>query len=350
MSHNKKLGRRQFLTKSIVGILSAGFLGMSKQKSAVVTNNSQTSKNKDIIYRTLGKTGIKLPIINMGTMNTLSPMLIKRSYDFGVRHFDTAAAYVRGRNEEMLGNVIKDLGARDQIIIGTKIFIPHQQRNMSSDEIKESCLISAHQSLKRLQTDYIDILYSHNVDSIDWLKNPGVLEALQLLKEQKKARFIGFSTHLNMAECISKAISMNLYDVILTSFNYASWENQELIDTLQTASNKGIGLIAMKTQCTQYYHGLREPDTLKYYQKKIMHTAVLKWVIRHPFITTAIPGYTNFDQMKEDFSVAYDINFTDEEKKFLEDSGVKYEAGDTGGTNIKTSITLHETDRKTFER
>lgn len=323
MNHNKRLRRRQFLAKSLAGVTSAGLLGMSIRQSTAKTHDQFTRKMKSINYRTLGKTGIKLPIINMGVMNTLDPVLVKRSYEVGVRYFDTAAAYARGRSEEMLGSVIKELGARDQIIIGTKIFVPPQQRNMSSDDVRETYLKGAHESLKRLQTDYVDILYSHAVDSTDWLKNPGILEALQLLKEQKKARFIGFSTHRNMVECINEAISMNFYDVILTAFNYAYWDNHELINTLQTASNKGMGLIAMKTQCMQYSSGLRGSE-LKYYQGKIMQTAVLKWAMRHPFITTAIPGYTNFDQMEEDFSVAYDLGYTDEEKKFIKDRNAKF--------------------------
>lgn len=324
MTNNKKLGRRQFLAKSVFGIMSARCIGTSHRKSIAAANDRNHSPKKDIIYRTLGKTGIELPIVNMGVMNTLSYELTRRSYEIGVRYFDTAAEYARGRSEEMLGNVIKELNARDQVIIGTKIYIPPLQRNMSSAEIKETCLKSANESLKRLQTDYIDILYSHNVDSMDWLTNPGVLEVLQLLKDQKKARYLGFSTHRNMVDCIDKATSLSFYDVILTSFNYALWEEQELIKGLETASKKGIGLIAMKTQCTQYYQGLRDPKNLKYYQRKIMHTAVLKWVLRHPFITAAVPGYTNFDQMEEDFSVAYNLEFTDEEKRFLEDSQVKY--------------------------
>ena len=328
MNHNKTLGRRQFLVKTLAGVTSAGFLGTSIQQPTAKTQDQSTSKKKNINYRTLGKTGIKLPIISMGVMNTLNPALVKRSYEIGVRHFDTAAVYARGRTEEMLGSVIKGLGARDQVIIGTKIGIHPQQRNiMSFDKVKETYLKLTHGSLKRLQTDYVDILYSHAVYTTDWLKNPGVLEAFQILKEQKKVRFVGFSTHSgNLAELINKATSMNFYDVILTPFNYAYWDNYELINALQTASDKGTGLIAMKTQCMQYSSDLQEQE-LKYYQGKIMHTAVLKWAMRHPFITTAIPGYTNFEQMEADFSIAYDLEYTDEEKKFIEDRGVKYSTG-----------------------
>ena len=57
----------------------------------------------------------------MGVMNADNPALVKRSFEMGVRHFDTASGYQKGRNEEMLGSVIKELKVRDQVIIATKI-------------------------------------------------------------------------------------------------------------------------------------------------------------------------------------------------------------------------------------
>jgi predicted aldo/keto reductase-like oxidoreductase len=59
----------------------------------------------------------------------------------------------------------------------------------------------------------------------------------------------------------------------------------------------------------------------------MIHTAVLKWVLRHPFITTAVPGYTTFQQMEADFAVACDLEYTEEEKKFLNDKNVNLSLG-----------------------
>jgi len=317
--------RREFLSRAVSGMASIGFLGVSGR---VLTSSGQKKLTQDpkkkIIYRTLGKTGIRLPIVNMGVMNSLDSELVKKSYEIGVRHFDTAAWYMRGRNEEMLGNAIKELNVRDKVIIGTKIYIPHQQREMSPEKAKEAYLKIVEESLKRLQTDYVDILYSHNVDSISWLNNPGIIEALLLLKKQGKARFIGFTTHKNMAECINEAVRTNFYEVILTVFNYALGDNKNLINALRNAASKGIGLMAMKTQCSQYWYRANVPKAkISYYEGKILHTAVLKWALQNDFITTAVPGYTTFEQMEEDFSVAYDLEYTEEEKKFLEDRKVK---------------------------
>jgi predicted aldo/keto reductase-like oxidoreductase len=321
MANKKKdFNRREFLSTTIAGMSSVGLLGVSG-KALASSGQDQSSQNseKEILYRPLGKTGIRLPIVNMGVMNCMDPAVVKKSYEAGVRYFDTAAWYMRGRNEEMLGKVIQELNARDQVIIGTKIYVPESQRKMSPEKAKETYLNIAAKSLERLQTEYVDILFSHSISNLDWLNNPGILEALQLLKEQKKARFIGFTTHGNMAECIRDATQTGVYEVIETAFNYTMSEDQDLLNALKDATTKGIGLIAMKTQCSQSWHPT--------YRTNIMHTAVLKWALRNDFISTAIPGYTTFQQMEEDFSVAYDLEYTPEEKEFLEDKNVKLALG-----------------------
>lgn len=321
-----QFSRREFLSKALSSIAMVGTLGISRKKTTSYTQEeSVQSLKKKIIYRTLGKTGIRLPIVSMGLMNTLDPALVKESYEIGIRLFDTAAEYMRGRNEEMLGNVIKELNVRDKINIGTKIYISLFQRDMKPKEIKAAYLKSAEDSLRRLKTDYVDILYSHCVYDIEWLENPGILEALQLLKDQKKTRFVGFSTHQNMDECINKAAQMDFYDVICTAFNYTMSEDNLLIEALRNAASKGIGLLAMKTQCGGQYFRLTNipPEKQKFYKKNILHTAVLKWALQNDFIASAVPGYTNYKQMEEDFSVAYNLDYTDEERKFLKDRNVK---------------------------
>jgi predicted aldo/keto reductase-like oxidoreductase len=297
--HPKDLNRREFLSKSAAGMASVGLLGLSTKELQADNQDTPTQeKKKKVIYRTLGKTGLKLPIVNMGVMNSSDPELVKRSFEIGVRHFDTAATYMRGRNEEILGKAVKDMNNRDKVMIATKIYIPRGQRQMSPESAKSEYLKIADECLQRLQTDYVDIMYSHNVDTLDWLNNPGILEALQILKEKKKARFIGFTTHKNMTECINSAVASSPYEVIEMAFNYAMSDDLKLLDVMKSAVKKRIGLVAMKTQCSQYWFREQVPrKKQKFYQGKIMHTAVLKWALRNDLITTAIPGYTNFQQM-----------------------------------------------------
>jgi predicted aldo/keto reductase-like oxidoreductase len=326
MAKNKiALNRREFLSSGIAGISAIGIKRVSKKPLWMIGNRgSRLGAEEDIIHRKLGKTDIKLPIVNMGVMNAFNPTLVKKSYEIGVRYFDTAAYYQRGKNEEMVGSAIKELNVRDDVILGTKAYIPEEQRGMSPNKKKEFFLKSAEDSLRRLMTNYVDIFYIHSVSDPSYLHDPGILEALQRLKEQGKVRQIGFTTHANMTECIKEAFNHDIYGVIQTAFNYAMSDDVELIDTLTKAAGKGIGLVAMKTQCAQYWYRDYVPnEKQQFYKGKILHAAVLKWVLHHDFITTAIPGYTTFQQMEEDFSVAHDLTFTAEEREFLGDRGVK---------------------------
>ncbi len=332
---DRNFSRRDFLSKGIAGMAAGGLFGTVAGNALSYPAQDAISDTKnEIIYRTLGKTGIKIPIVSMGVMNASSPELVRHSFEKGIRLFDTAAYYQRGKNEEMVGSVLKQLNARSEVVIVTKIYVPHEQRTMPPDQAKAFYLKTAEESLKRLQTEYVDILLSHSVSEISWLNNPGIIEALQLLKKQGKARFVGFSTHANMTECINDALRSGLHDVILTTFNFALSDDQNMLTALKNAHEKKIGLIAMKTQYPRQeghwkellesldrrYHSL-------YYSDKSIHTAILKWALRHSFITTAVPGYTAFQQIDDDFPVAFNLEYTDEEKKFLNDMGVSLSIG-----------------------
>jgi predicted aldo/keto reductase-like oxidoreductase len=323
MKKDKKgLSRREFLSRSASGVASLGLLALPKRLWSFPAE-------KKVIYRTLGKTGIELPIVNMGVMNSLNPDLVKRSYEIGVRYFDTAAGYQRGQNEIMVGRAIKELGVREKVIIGTKVNIPHDQRSkISTEEAKTFILKTAEASLQRLQSDYLDILYLHDVQDSGIINHPGTQDALRTLKEQKKVRFVGFTTHNNKTGLILDAVTLGFYEVILVGFNYALADDPDFIAALQKAQANGIGLIAMKTQCAQLWYKEELPAEMQaYYQGRLMHTALLKWVLQHDFIACAVPGYTTFAQMEEDFSVAHDLAYTPEEKTFLQDRNVKLALG-----------------------
>jgi len=151
-----------------------------------------------------------------------------------------------------------------------------------------------------------------------------VLEALQALKKQGKTRFIGFSTHQGMTECLDAAAGMAVYDVVLTTFNYSFHSYPPLHQALARAAAAGIGLVAMKTQCqTDWYREGMPAELQGFYQGPIVHPALLKWALRHEFITCAVPGFTSFQQLDEDWPCASDLDYSPKEKKFLEDRNVK---------------------------
>jgi predicted aldo/keto reductase-like oxidoreductase len=326
-NESRPMSRRTFVSGSLatLGAVSAlGASGLGKTE-ALAPFQAAVPPASGLITRTLGRTGLKLPIVNMGVMNADNPDLVRKAYELGIRHFDTASSYWRGRNEEMVGRVVTELKARDKVVIATKVAIPpDQRRNLSPADLKAAFLKQFEGSLKRLQSDYVDILYIHDVIEPEDLGRPGFQEALLQAKKDGMARFIGFSTHRNMAALADEAVKQGIYDVILASFNYAFADWAGLGQSLRAAAEKGIGLIAMKTQCMQDWYKEELPAEVKArYGGTIVQTAALKWALRHEFIACAVPGFTNFTQLDEDMTVARDLAYTPQEEKFLADRQIK---------------------------
>jgi predicted aldo/keto reductase-like oxidoreductase len=327
----KTLNRRDFFTKTLAGAGAATLLSCADKPAAdrvaapPTAAPAASAADKPLVTRTLGKTGIVLPVVNMGVMNADNPDLVRRAYELGMRHFDTAAGYWRGKNEEMVGTVLRDLGARSQTVIATKINIPPAQREtLSSAALKEAFVKGFEGSLRRLKTDYVDILYIHDVSRVEDVKRPGFLDAFAALKDQKKVRFAGFSCHQNMAACIDEAVSSSAYDVLLAAYNYAMQDDERLKTSIEAAAAKGIGLVAMKTQCMQsWYRDELPADQQAFYSGSIVQTAVLKWALRNESFACAVPGFTTFRELDEDISVARDLALTEEEKAFLADRKIR---------------------------
>ncbi len=325
-SSRRNLNRRDFLSRTLSGAGAVTLWSCAKKPGAETASSSGPAPaERPLMTRTLGKTGIVLPVVNMGVMNADNPELVRRAYELGMRHFDTAAGYWRGKNEEMIGTVLQDLGARSRTIIATKVNIPPAQREtLSAAELKAAFLKVFEGSLRRLKTDYVDILYLHDVSRVEDVTRPGFLEALASLKDQKKTRFVGFSCHQNMAACIGQALTGDLYDVLLIAYNYALQDDEPLKTSMAAATAKGIGLVAMKTQCMQsWYRDELPADQQAFYGGSIVQTAVLKWALHNPNLACAVPGFTTFRELEEDISVARDLTLNDEERRFLADRQIR---------------------------
>lgn len=320
------ISRRSFLATTFAGLVSASLWSVSRGKGYPPGKREEERGAGDkIIHRTLGRTGLKIPIVSMGVMNSDNPGVVRASYEIGVRHFDTAAYYQRGRNEEMVGGVVRELKARDRVVIGTKIFDPSKREGLNAAEKKKRVVRLCEESLKRLKMDYVDILYIHNVKDAEIVSDESVMSAMELLKKQGKARFLGVSTHRNMHAIINEAARTGLYDAVLTVVNFTLTDYVQLFEAIEKAAAKGLGIIAMKTQA-----GSARGSSLDIgddYGSSTIARASLKWVLKLENITTAIPGYTTYEHMREDFSVAYGLEYTDQEKELLSDNKVKVGMG-----------------------
>lgn len=316
-----ELTRRGFLGRAATGLAAASLATLTPGRLGAAEIKGDI---KEIITRKLGKNGMEVPVISMGVMNANNPSVVQASYERGVRLFDTAAYYQFGRNELMVGSVISKLGVRDKVVIGTKIYTS-QQRVADPKEAKKKFIKLAEGSLSRLKTDYVDILYVHDVSAAEDFNNPGILEAITVLKEQKKIKLAGVATHSNMAGVLNAVVDGGFYDTALIGVNFTQADDADYIKAIKKASDNGVGLVGMKNLAG----GSRwpNPETRRIYSSETIAKAALKWVLNLNGMTTCIPGYDNHEHLEQNFSVAYDLEYTDDEKKFLADNNVAVSMG-----------------------
>ena len=315
MSKNEMdLKRRTFLKKGLTGLAAFGavpaVLKSSPAGRAGTVHPTGQAKSGPIV-RTLGKTGLKIPVVSMGVMNADNPNLVREALDSGIFMLDTAHGYQRGRNETMIGEVLKGR-PRDSYMIATKVPGANRDRNMQgqpADVQIKAFLANFDLSLQRLGLDHVEIFYLHNIENRDDALAEPMLEALRQAKKSGKARFVGVSTHRNEPTVIRAAIESKVYDVVLTAYNFKQDHRDEVGKAIGEAAQAGLGIVAMKTQAGAYWD--------KEKQQPINMRATLKWVLNNPNVTTAIPGFTTFDQLKEDLTVMTDLKMTDQEIKDL---------------------------------
>ncbi len=291
----------------------AGFGGFFFLASNNLTSEEKVidikGKGKKFVYRSLGKTGLKLPVINMGVMNSDNPNLIRAALDSGVLLLDTAHAYMQGRNEEVIGSVIKGR-PRDSFFIGSKVSLPQDRTTglYTEGATTEEFLQKLDISLRRLGLDHVDILYHHGVSRKESVFYEPVLKAMEKGKKDGKFRFAGITTHSNEPEVIHAAVDSKAYDVILTAYNYQQKHVAEVRDAIARAAQAGLGIVGMKA-----IRGAYRATT-----SMINPAAALKWVLQDTNVHTIVPGFTTFDQMEVDLAVMENIGLTDPEKKDLQ--------------------------------
>ena len=303
----KKIDRRDFLRSSVAGLGSFFALPAVDQRAEERKGDKPRGSRK-ISYRTLGKTGIKLPVITMGVMNSDNPNLIRAALDAGMVHLDTAHGYMRGKNEEVIGGVIKGR-PRDSFVIGTKIYLPRDESTgLHKETATEQFFLSRlDTSLKRLGLDYVDILYHHNVWKRESALYEPALKALEKAKKEGKVRHVGITTHRNEPEVIHAAVDSKFYEVIEVAYNHRQKHAAKIREALAKAGTAGLGVVAMKTL------GGGEKNLGKKEAR-----AALKWVLQDSNVHTIIAGFTTFDQLELDLSVMEDLTLKPTEKSQLE--------------------------------
>jgi len=155
-------------------------------------------------YRKLNRTGLRVSRLCFGTMTFGKPAdqsaancMIERCLHAGINFFDTANAYQHGESEQMLGNAIR--GRRHDLIVASKVHHKMAEGPDGAGLSKTAIVRALEDSLRRLQTDYLDIYYFHQPDNSVPLEES--LEAIETLIRQGKVRHLGLSNYASWQVC-----------------------------------------------------------------------------------------------------------------------------------------------------
>ncbi len=235
-----------------------------------------TERPKGLPVRTLGRTGIKVPILGFGSGSRFlmyqaedkAIEALNRAIDLGITYIDTAHSYGDGKSEQRVGQVMAT--RRKEVTLATKIAA------RTADGARRQIELS----LKRLNTDQLDVLHIHalkNMADLAAIEAPGgVLEALYEARERKVTRAIGITCHADPAalqaalerhdfDCTQMALNAGLAsitdDMKIAPAGSASFERL----ALPVATRKHMGVIAMKVFGQEHLVGAAAPEKLLAY-------------------------------------------------------------------------------------
>jgi aryl-alcohol dehydrogenase-like predicted oxidoreductase len=242
----RKTTRRTFLTTSVA--VAGGLIGGAGLKQNLTSaSRDQPPSTTAMPERVLGNTGVRVPIFGLGGAGQ-TPLswenrekdavaIIQRALELGIRYFDTAADY--GPSEDNLGKVLP--AHRDKIFLASK----------TDKRDRDGAWKQLERSLKRLNTDHLDLWQLHHVsyqEELDTIfSKDGAAKALEEAKAQKLVRFVGITGH-HEPDIIVEGLRRYPFDTTLICINAADKHHPRpfIPAVLPVAREKNIGVIAMK--------------------------------------------------------------------------------------------------------
>lgn len=291
-------------------------------RSRIFSRPADTSRKKkgDMYYRRLGRTGLWISEISLGGSPLPEWALLLQIIEQGVNYIDTSHTYMNGNSERQIGRLLKEVG-REKIHVATKF---HLQGKWN----EQSIIKSVEGSLKRLQTDYLDICMIHGAENPDHLSDERLLSAYEKLKKEGKYRFRGFTCHTNHHKVVLKAAECGFYDMIQIGYNVFDIEESkkppEIYDDylgrcglrklIDLAHSKDIGVIAMKTLKS----GGRQQNLSRYKTGSTsIYQSMLKWVLENKKISSACTEILTYEQMEEDLAAVHGVLSSKERTSLL---------------------------------
>ena len=306
-------------------------------------------------YQFLGRTGLKVSRLCLGTMNfgtysteKDSHSIMNRALELGINFFDTANVYGAekgvGVTEQIIGNwFAQNKSRRDQIVLATKVYGkmgegPNDGK-LSAYHIRKAC----EDSLRRLQTDHIDLYQMHHIDrDTPWEE---IFQAMEQLVREGKILYVGSSNFAawNIADAFYKAKERNFLGIVSEQSIYSLRNRHIELEVIPACKHFGVGLILWSPmgggilcgvlEKTKVGRRTREPlqksveklrTQIEAYERLCKEInqkpadVALAWVLNNPVVTSPIVGPRTLEQLEENVK-ALELKLTDETLKKLDE-------------------------------
>ena len=242
-------------------------------------------------YRRLGRTNALVSDISLGSAGIDDVSVAQRAIERGITYFDTSPDYANTSSEHVLGQAIKG-ARRDKIFLATKFCAP--DGHLPIDTPVPQIIAAVEGSLRRLQTDYVDLIHIHSCNHVERLLAPNIHTAFDRLKEQGKVRFLGVSCHSPNLEAVANAaIDSGRFDVMMMAYHFGMWPNFGHI--LEKARAHDVGVVAMKT-----LKGAKHAQLAKFELPAGAYSqAAFRWVLSNPAVSCLVISIWTHAQIDE---------------------------------------------------
>jgi aryl-alcohol dehydrogenase-like predicted oxidoreductase len=293
-----------------------------------------------------------------GVTDAESIATVKCAVDLGINFFDTADMYGWGHSEEILGKAIKEIGCRDRVYIATKVGFWHDAENRRTiNESRDYILQACDASLRRLQTDHIDLYQCHLWRT---MRCAEFLEAFEMLHREGKIRFFGISSNdLDMVENFDKRNNLAAVQA-----NYNLLDRRAEKQLLPYCRARGIAFIARGTLARGLLSGKYDkhsrfdpndirsnwiaPNNGSEYERNVeivqrlkpiaqrhgfhLSQLAIKFVLQHVGVSVALAGVKNHTQLEEDATATFLAPITPEEQAEIEAVLAEYQPNSVAPT------------------
>jgi len=315
-----------------------------------------------MIYTTLGRTGLNVSRICLGTMTYGTPKwrswvlddeasrpFISRALEAGINFFDTADMYSDGASEEVVGRAIADFARRDEVVLATKVFFPTGSAPNDRGLSRKHILQAIDASLRRLGTDYVDLYQIHRFDAHTPIEE--TMEALHDVVKSGKARYIGASSMYawQFAKMLRAAERGGWTRFVSMQNHYNLVYREEEREMIPLCIDEGVGVIPWsplargflagnrtreksgeteRSRTDDYAHSMYYNDADFDVVDRVIELAnrrgvkpaqiALAWILHRPGVTAPITGASKPYQLEDAIS-AIDIKLDETEMKMLEE-------------------------------